>query len=178
MVHRPRPLSPLSTTLAFAAAVTAAGTAGAQDRVVQVENVRVEYAQVLGAEPVYQTLRATSMVERCEQSTPVQAASLDADGDGNGDGQRRGLSRVMGAVKDALTPGPSDDGEAQAPAPATPREGCRMVPVEREFRRPIAYDVDYVHKGVRYRSRLPYDPGNRLKVRVSVMPVVPPPPRP
>ena len=30
------------------------------------ENARMEYAQVLRAEPVYQTLRATSMVERCE----------------------------------------------------------------------------------------------------------------
>ena len=36
-----------------------------------------------------------------------------------------------------------------------------MVPVEREFRRLIAYDVDYVYKGDKYRSRLPYDPGNR-----------------
>ena len=36
----------------------------------QPENVRVEFAQVLRAEPVYQTLRATSMVERCEASTP------------------------------------------------------------------------------------------------------------
>nr|WP_233671440.1 hypothetical protein [Luteimonas cellulosilyticus] len=52
---------------------------------------------------------------------------------------------------------------------------CRMVPIEREFRRPIAYDVDYVHKGVKYRSRLPYDPGNRMRVRVSVTPVVAPP---
>ena len=41
-----------------------------------------------------------------------------------------------------------------------------MVPVEREFRRPIAYDVDYVYKGFKYRSRLavrsrqpPADPG-------------------
>ena len=51
---------------------------------------------------------------------------------------------------------------------------CPLVPIEREFRRPIAYDVDYVYRGMKYRSRLPYDPGNRLKVRVSVMPHVPP----
>jgi uncharacterized protein YcfJ len=49
-----------------------------------------------------------------------------------------------------------------------------MVAVQREFRRPIAYDVDYVYRGMKYRSRLPYDPGNRLKVRVSVMPYLPP----
>ena len=47
-----------------------------------------------------------------------------------------------------------------------------MVPVERKFRRPIAYDVDYVYRGMKYRSRLPYDPGNRLRVQVSILPVV------
>jgi hypothetical protein len=47
---------------------------------------------------------------------------------------------------------------------------CRIVPVGREFRRPIAYDVDYVYKGTKYRSRLPEDPGNRLKIRVSITP--------
>lgn len=150
-------------------AVTAA-PAWAQNTVIQTENVRVEYAQVLRAEPVYQTLRATSMVERCEQSTPVQGEQE----------QRSGIARVVGAVKDVLTPGKSgasDDETADAEDAepiVLPGEGCRMVPVEREFRRPIAYDVDYVHKGVKYRSRLPYDPGNRLRVRVSVTPIVPP----
>lgn len=146
--------------------------AWAQNTVIQTENVRVEYAQVLRAEPVYQTLRATSMVERCEQSTPVQGEQEP----------RRGIARVVGAVKDVLTPGKSDasddetaDADAEDAEPIVfPGEGCRMVPVEREFRRPIAYDVDYVHKGVKYRSRLPYDPGNRLRVRVSVTPIVPP----
>jgi len=139
-------------------------SAWAQNTVIQSENVRVEYAQVLRAEPVYQTLRATNMVQRCEQSTPVTAASEP----------RRGLSRVVGAVKDVLTP--SADKPASNEVEGTvPADGnCRMVPVEREFRRPIAFDVDYVHKGVKYRSRLPYDPGNRLRVRVSVTPIVPP----
>ena len=122
----------------------------------QPENVRIDYAQVLRAEPVYQTLRATSLVERCEASTPVD----DTDG-------KTGFARVIGAVKGALTPDP----KVEEVAPSAGGE-CRMVPLEREFRRPIGYDVDYVHKGVKYRSRLPVDPGNRVQVRVSVTPVV------
>ncbi len=51
---------------------------------------------------------------------------------------------------------------------------CRMVRVPREFRRVIAYDVDYTHRGMKYRSRLPFDPGKRLQVKVSVMPVLEP----
>lgn len=120
------------------------------------ENVRLEYAQVLRAEPVYQTLRATSMVERCEASTPVEDAE-----------EKTGFARVIGAVRGALTPDP----KVEEVAPSAGGE-CRMVPMEREFRRPIGYDVDYVHRGVKYRSRLPADPGNRVQVRVSVTPVV------
>uniref|UniRef100_UPI000C79E895 hypothetical protein n=1 Tax=Luteimonas sp. 4-12 TaxID=2027406 RepID=UPI000C79E895 len=130
-------------------------------QMMQIENARVEYAQVLRAEPVYQTLRATSMVERCEATTPVASPEE----------QRRGFARVVGAVKDVLR---SEDDTVQEVARSAGGD-CRMVPIEREFRRPIAYDVDYVHKGVKYRSRLPYDPGNRMRVRVSVTPVVAPP---
>ena len=73
---------------------------------------------------------------------------------------------MLGTVREAL-------GRERDPKPST-GENCRPVPVEREFRRPIAYDVDYVYKGNRFRSRLPEDPGNKLKVRVAVTPVVAP----
>jgi len=151
---------PLLLAPAFAAA-----PAWAQHTVIQAENVRYEYAQVLRVEPVYQTLRATSMVERCEQSSMV---APDAE-------ERRGLSRVVGAVRDVLTPNRRDGEDAAEGADGEAgglREGCVMVPVEREFSRPIAYDVDYVVRGVKYRSRLPSDPGNRLRVKVAVTPVV------
>ena len=70
--------------------------------------------------------------------------------------------RAVGAIKDALR----RDEAAQA-------ADCRTVPVEREFRRPIAYDVDYVYKGAKFRSRLPEDPGNRLRIRIAITPAVP-----
>ena len=49
-----------------------------------------------------------------------------------------------------------------------------MVPVEREFQRPIAYDVDYIYKGSKFRTRLAEDPGNRLRIRISVVPYIAP----
>ena len=68
----------------------------------------------------------------------------------------------------------AQEAEAQAgQSTEQARVNCRSVPVEREFRRPIAYDVDYVYKGTKYRSRLAEDPGNRLRIRISVMPYVP-----
>lgn len=128
------------------------GPAAAQHTVIQTENVRYDYAQVLRVTPVYQTLTATRMEQRCE--SPVDSAK--ARGDSR-------LSRAVGALKDAISR--DDDEEVVV-------ENCRPVPVEREFRRPIAYDVDYVYKGAKFRSRLPEDPGNRLRIRIAITPVV------
>lgn len=97
----------------------------------QLSNVRTEYAQVLRVQPVYQTLRAYAMEQRC-------------------------------------------DNPAESTGVAQTNRNCRPTRVEREFQRPVAYDVDYIHRGVKYRSRLPIDPGKRLKVRISVTPDLPP----
>lgn len=135
-------------------AVAASPAWGQETRtVIQAENVRFAYAQVLQVTPVYQTLNATAVEERCD---PVEE-------EGAQEGSR--LQRVVGRVRDAL------GGQDEAGG-ATAAEDCRMVPVEREFRRPIAYDVDYDYKGLKFRSRLPDDPGNRLRIRIGVTPVV------
>ena len=47
---------------------------------------------------------------------------------------------------------------------------CRTVEVERDERRIIGYDVEYQYKGDTYMSRVDYDPGSRLRIRVSVSP--------
>jgi len=138
--------------------VASAAPALAQETVIPKQNTRTAYAQVLRVEPVFQTLTATRMEQHCDgEVVPPKDPP-------------RGLSRIVGAVKDAFTP--SADGGAGEPA-APAGADCQLVPVEREFRRPIAYDVDYVYKGMKYRSRLPYDPGNRLRVQVSITPFVP-----
>ena len=112
------------------------------------ENVRYDYAQVLAVEPVYQVLRTT----RSERVCDAKAAG------GNG------ITRVVSAVKERL----------RSPATREEREAglsnCRMEPVVREFRRAIAYDVDYSYKGSEFRPRMDRDPGNRLRVRVSITP--------
>ena len=63
-------------------------------------------------------------------------------------------------------------GEASGVTPA--KRNCRTVRVDREFQRVVGYDVDYIHRGVRYRSRLPVDPGKRLRIRIIVVPDMPP----
>ena len=129
----------------------------------QAEDVRYDHAQVLRVEPVYQTLNATRMEERCR--TPGGIVVVEPQG-----AERGRFARFVDAVRDVLG---SDSGQPRSVS-ARPSDAsdCRMVQVEREFRRPVAYDVDYVYKGSKYRSRLPDDPGNRLRIRISVTPVV------
>ncbi len=121
----------------------------ASEVVIPQENVRYDYAQVLGVDPVYQVLRTTRNEEVCDLVKKPAAS--------------KGLSRVVGVVKERLGGASSDEDEDEF-------ENCRMQPVVREFRRPIAYDVDYVYKGSKFRTRMARDPGNRLRVRVSITP--------
>ncbi len=156
-----------TTLLGLCLSVCAMHAARAQEStantVVPVENVRLDYAQVLAVEPVYQTLRASRTEMKCEEiPAPKPAPPLEEEGR---------WTRIMDSVKGVFTRDPEPQPEKRPVATAKP--SCRMVPVEREFRRPIAYDVDYVYKGYKYRSRLAEDPGNRLRIRVSVMPYVP-----
>ncbi len=142
----------LHIAVTAAVLLLAATGAHAQDAAVEVvipqENVRYDYAQVLGVDPVYQVLRTSRMEQVCDVVKKPNAG--------------KGLSRVVGAMKDRLGgSSAADDDEF---------ENCRMQPVVREFRRPIAYDVDYVYKGSKFRTRMARDPGNRLRVRVSITP--------
>lgn len=124
-----RPTSSAILRCACLSSLVALSAARAEDKTgQQASNVRTEYAQVLRVEPVYQTLRAQAVEERCEPMSEVGAAA-----------------RL-----------------------------CRPVRVRKEFQRPVAYDVDYIHRGVTYRSRLPVDPGKRLRVRITVTPDIPP----
>lgn len=138
----PRPMKPFVLPLTLSLCL-AAGVSAAQDTVVQAENVTYAYAQVLRVTPVYQTLTATRMEQRCGEDASA-------------------LSRVVGKVKKAL----GRDGTRPD------ANGCRMVPVTQQFRRPIAFDVDYTYRGSKFRSRLAEDPGNRLRIRISVVPMV------
>ena len=129
-------------------AADAYAQAASTEVVITQENVRYDYAQVLNVDPVYQVLKTSRMEQVCDLVRKPNTGNS--------------LSRVVGAVKDRL--GGSSSGEEDE------FENCRMEPVVREFRRPIAYDVDYVYKGSKFRTRMARDPGNRLRVRVSITP--------
>lgn len=131
--------------LAIASLLAAAPVVAQQVRVLPVENVRVGYAQVLHVEPVYQTLRATAIEQDCTPPKPPGT-----------------LTRMAQAVKGAIT---RDSHKA-----ADKQQDCHPASVQKTYRTPIAYDVDYIYKGMKFRSRLASDPGNMLRVRISITP--------
>lgn len=165
MTRASTPAAPASLAVLL---VLASGTAVAQDAAqrsaIQVENVRMDHAQVMRVRPVFQTLRATRTEQRCK--TPSGIVVVEPR-----DGEKGRFARFVDAVRDVLS---ADEVPRSVDAVPPDAIDCELALVEREFRRAIAYDVDYVYKGAKFRSRLPHDPGNLVRVRVSVTPVVGP----
>jgi len=165
MRHAAIPRSALSlAALLLAAVAPQAQGQAVQRNVIQTENVRYDHAQVMRVRPVYQTLHATRMEQRCK--TPGGIVVVEPK-----DGEKGRFARFVDAVRDVLSSEEVPRSVDEVPSDAI---DCDVVKVEREFRRAIAFDVDYVYKGAKYRSRLPHDPGNHVRVRVSVTPVVGP----
>lgn len=132
-----------------------------------VENVHWDYAQVLDVQPVYENGGA-SVADRaaCEARAAEGQAAREAQAAprrDRGAGMFSAWSTVRGwfghAHVDATTAQPAT---LAATAPAD----CQPVVMAQ----PVAYDVDYIYKGTKYRSRMAEDPGKRLRVKVSVSP--------
>ncbi|MDR1074912.1 MAG: hypothetical protein LBL59_00985 [Xanthomonadaceae bacterium] len=144
-------------------------------------NVSIDYAQVLKVEPVYEILRAARTEQQCDQDSaePDVASAQAATPQQKEEGA---FSRMMGAIR-GLFSSRNDSvivvtravpsSQVNPEQSAGERRNCRLVQVQREFQRPVAYDVDYIYAGTQYRSRLGDDPGNRVRIRVSITPDYP-----
>lgn len=177
---------------ALAAAIAAASTAHAQPLPPPGgpgygrESVNFGYADVLRVDPVYETVRYREPREECydEDVTVRERGGGDATGGtvagaiiggliGNqvGSGSGRRAATAAGAIIGGSVGNNVDrnNGGPDRVYRDTERR-CQIVDVEREDRRIAGYDVEYRFKGDIYVSRLDHDPGNKLRVRVSVSP--------
>lgn len=151
------------------------GLASAQQHRHPGENVIYDYAQVLRAAPVYEIVRVRTPETRCESDsggeggdatggTVAGAVVGGAIGNRVGKGDGRKASTIAGAVIGGAIGRRIDKNNGP------PDTGCRTVEGRREERRLIGYDVEYQYKGEKYMSRMDNDPGNRVRIRVSVVP--------
>lgn len=161
------------------------GIAAAQDRGYADEasnNFKVAWADVLRVDPVYDRARGAAR-EVCEEmpvehrvdergnrvaGTVVGAVIGGVIGSSVGKGDGRRAATVAGAVAGGAIGNQvarGDDGYYQGV-----ERRCRMEAGPAE-ERVVAYDVQYRYRGDVFMSRLSYDPGDRLRVRVSIEPV-------
>jgi len=147
------------------------------------ENTKYAWADVLRVDPVYDRAQTSAPREECEDvpvDRRVDSGNNNAAGTvigaivggvlgntvGKGDGRK--AATVAGAVVGgAVGHGVASQDDRYY---AGPERHCRVVQDAAEERRIIGYDVQYRYRGDVYMSRLDYDPGERMRVRVSVEP--------
>lgn len=147
------------------------------------ENVSFAYADVLRSDPYYETTRVSHPREECVDETVVHREGSSGAGGavvgaiiggvlGNQVG--KGSGRKAATVAGAVAGGAIGSEAARRNNPERFHEStqtrCRIIDVWEEERRIAGFDVEYSYRGQIYMSRLPYDPGERLRIRVSVTP--------
>jgi uncharacterized protein YcfJ len=149
---------------------------------------RYHYAEVLASEPIYETVSYAVPVEQCRQQTvayrepqsrsytaPIVGAVIGG-ALGNAVGHSKKNKKVGTAVGAVLggTIG-ADIGRRNQAYSADVRyateEMCSVVQEHRSEQRLSGYWVTYRYAGDTYRTRMNYDPGSALRVRVQVTPV-------
>jgi len=142
------------------------------------DNSKVAWADVLRVDPVYDRVRGPAR-QVCEDVPVERRTDNRAAGTvlgaivggvlgstvGKGDGRR--AATVAGAVAGGAIGngvGRGNDGYYD-----DVERHCRMVDGPAE-NRVVAYDVQYRYRGDVFMSRLDYDPGDRLRVRIDIQP--------
>ncbi len=146
------------------------------------DNVTFAYADVLRVDPVYEIVRYREPREECHEQ-PVVRRDRGSDGSGGavlgaliggalGNQVGKGDGRKAATVAGAVIGGTVGHNATRRPEREyeSVEQYCRTVEVEREERRTIGYDVEYRYKDDVFMSRLDYDPGNKLRIRVAVRP--------
>ena len=161
--------------------------ASAQDRYVDGsdgagDNVKVAWADVLRVDPVHELVQTRSPREVCDEypverrtdhgnraaGTVIGAIVGGVIGSTVGKGDGRKAATVAGAVVGGAVGNHAAQGGEHYYNDV--ERQCRIVEDLSEERRVVGYDVQYRYRGDVFMSRLDYDPGERLRVRVSVAP--------
>ena len=138
------------------------------------------YAKVIAAQPIYETVLHTRPERRCwvetvehrtyhDSATPAIIGGIIGGVVGNrfGEGQGKDAMTVAGALLGASL---GYDAGREAVAQPVHEQRCRTEHERYERERLVGYHVTYRYHGREYTTRLPYDPGERLRVRVDVRP--------
>lgn len=144
------------------------------------ESVHYGWADVLRVDPVYEEQATqTGTHEECyDEQVPVQEPDTSAGntvlgaiiggviGHSVGKGSGRAAATAAGATVGAVV----GNSAGQPSGGYTVERHCRQVEGPGVERHIAAYDVEYRYRGELYNARMSYDPGDRIRVRISVTP--------
>ena len=168
------------------ALMTVSGAGMAQDAPppppVNAGNVYYAWANVTRVNPIYRSVQVSSPSQQCYQQPIVHREGGDNTagtvlgaviggvlGNTVGKGDGRKAATVAGAVVGGAVGNRVASRDDRVVQDSVTRcEQVRNVSTERRI---VGYNVEYRYRGQTYMARMDYDPGERLRVRVSVTPV-------
>jgi uncharacterized protein YcfJ len=149
-----------------------------------------DFARVVDVEPLRRRVRVSEPVRECWEEvdyaddgalssrhiggTLVGALIGGALGNQVGDGRGRQVARAAGAIIGGAV-GHNVSRERQRERYGDERyvyERCDVRYRDRYEERIDGYEVTYEYAGRRYVTEMPYDPGDRIRIRVDVTPTV------
>lgn len=145
-------------------------------------NVHYAWANVTRVNPIYRTVQVSSPSQQCYQQPVVrrEGGSNTAGtvlgaviggvlGNTVGKGDGRKAATVAGAVVGGAVGNRVASRDDRVVQESVTR--CQQVQNVGTERRIVGYNVEYRYRGQTYMARMDYDPGERVRVRVSVTPV-------
>ena len=148
-----------------------------------------DYAQVISARPIVRYVTITTPVKECWQETQQYTVHHRAPGAAGstwfgalvggvvghqfGSGRGNDAATVAGTLLGAAIANNAvnRNGGSYHTTHARPVTRCETQYREREEKRIDGYDVVYRYRGQKYATRMPHDPGNRIRIRVDIRPV-------
>ena len=150
-----------------------------------------DYAKVLSVEPIVRYVTVSTPVRECWEETRHYSVERRPSTGGSalmgaiiggvvghqfGSGRGNDIATVAGSLIGAAVGSESakqrayERGEYGERVYSRPVQRCQTNYQTREEERIDGYRVVYRYNGQRYSTRMPHDPGNRIRVRVDVRP--------
>ena len=146
-----------------------------------------EDVEVLSTEPIFEAVSQRIPTEECRveyvpakqprfdsrSNTPGIIGALVGGAVGNAVGSEKSNKRVgavAGAILGASIAKDVNRKRQEGQYDGAEREVCRTVYRTERAQKIIGYDVSYSYNGSVYTSRMDYDPGSTLRLRVNISP--------
>ncbi len=174
----------ISRSVVLIAAGLGASTAGIASHEAGRTSDRAGYAKVVSSEPIVRYVDVSTPHEECWKQPVKHHVEKDyttgrtilggiigaAIGHQIGSGRGNDAATVAGGLAGAAIGANSAKKDRRDESYTTHETRCRTVYQTRREERIEGYDVTYVYGGETYSTRLPYEPGKRIPVHVTVTP--------